>query len=41
MYTVNFVEHEPVFYQMGGYNSELRLEMFEYSGERLNTGSMK
>ena len=39
MYTVNFVEHEPVFYQMGKLQFyELRLEMFEYSGERFNTG---
>ena len=39
LYTVNFVEHEPVFYQMGALQFyELRLEMFEYSGERLNTG---
>ena len=39
MYTVNFVEHEPVFYQMGALQFyELRLEMFEYSGERLSTG---
>ena len=39
IYTVNFVEHEPVFYQMGALQFyELRLEMFEYSGERLNTG---
>ena len=39
MYTINFVEHEPVFYQMGALQFyELRLEMFEYSGERLNTG---
>ena len=39
LYTVNFVEHEPVFYQMGALQFyELRLEMFEYSGERFNTG---
>ena len=39
LYTVNFVEHEPVFYQMGSLQFyELRLEMFEYSGERFNTG---
>ena len=39
LYTINFVEHEPVFYQMGALQFyELRLEMFEYSGERLNTG---
>ena len=39
LYTISFVEHEPVFYQMGALQFyELRLEMFEYSGERLNTG---
>ena len=39
LYTVNFVEHEPVFYQMGSLQFyEVRLEMFEYSGERFNTG---
>ena len=39
LYTVNFVEHEPVFYQMGALQFyELRLEMFEYSNERLSTG---
>ena len=39
LYTINFVEHEPVFYQMGALQFyELRLEMFEYAGERLNTG---
>ena len=39
LYTINFVEHEPVFYQMGALQFyELRLEMFEYAGERLSTG---
>ena len=39
LYTVNFVEHEPVFYQMGSLQFYvLRLEMFEYGGERFNTG---
>ena len=39
MYSINFVEHEPVFYQMGTLQFyELRLEMFEYSGERFDTG---
>ena len=39
LYTINFVEHEPVFYQMGALQFyELRLEMFEYGGERFNTG---
>jgi len=39
LYTISFVEHEPVFYQMGALQFyELRLEMFEYSNERLSTG---
>ena len=39
LYTISFVEHEPVFYQMGALQFyELRLEMFEYSNERLATG---
>jgi len=39
IFTIQFVEHEPVFYQMGALQFyELRAEKFEYSGERLNTG---
>ena len=39
LYSISFVEHEPVFYQMGALQFyELRLEMFEYSNERFNTG---
>ena len=39
LYSLSFVEHEPVFYQMGQLQFyELRLEMFEYSGERFSTG---
>ena len=39
MYSISFVEHEPVFYQMGTLQFyELRLEMFEYSNERFATG---
>lgn len=39
LFTIQFVEHEPVFYQMGALQFyELRCEKFEYSGERLNTG---
>lgn len=39
LYSISFVEHEPVFYQMGQLQFyELRLEMFEYSNERFNTG---
>ena len=34
-----FVEHEPVFYQLGSlYFYELRVELFEYSNERFDTG---
>ena len=39
LFTIQFVEHEPVFYQMGALQFfELRTEKFEYAGERLNTG---
>ena len=39
VYTVKFVEHEPVFYQMGTLQFyDIVCELFEYSGERLNTG---
>ena len=39
MYTVNFVEHEPVFYQMGSLQTyDLRCELFEFSNERFETG---
>ena len=38
-YTIKFVEHEPVFYQMGSLQFyDIVCELFEYSGERLNTG---
>ena len=38
-YVVKFVEHEPVFYQMGSLQFyDLVCELFEYSSERLNTG---
>ena len=39
MFEVKFVEHEPVFYQMGALQMyDLRCEMFEYSQETFNTG---
>jgi hypothetical protein len=39
IYVVKFVEHEPVFYQMGSLQMyDLRCELFEYSNEKLNTG---
>ena len=39
IFEVKFVEHEPVFYQMGALQFyELRLEKWEYAGERLQTG---
>lgn len=39
LFEIKFVEHEPVFYQMGALQFyELRLEKFEYNGERLDTG---
>lgn len=39
MYEVKFVEHEPVFYQMGALQFwEVRCELFEYSNQRFNTG---
>ena len=39
IYTVKFVEHEPTFYQMGNLQFyDITCELFEYSGERLNTG---
>jgi hypothetical protein len=39
VYVIKFVEHESVFYQMGGLQTyDLRCELFEYSNEKLNTG---
>jgi len=39
VYVVKFVEHEAVFYQMGSLQMyDLRCELWEYSGEDLNTG---
>lgn len=39
LYEIKFVEHEPVFYQMGALQFyDCRVELFEYSNERFRTG---
>ena len=39
VYEIKFVEHEPVFYQMGALQMyDLRVELYEYSNETFNTG---
>lgn len=39
IFQVKFVEHEPVFYQMGALQMfDLKCELFEYSNEIMNTG---
>ena len=39
IFEVMHVEHESIFYQMGQLQTyDLRCELFEYSGERFNTG---
>ena len=39
MFVVQHVEHESIFYQMGSLQTyDLRCELYEYSGERFNTG---
>lgn len=39
LYQVKFVEHEPVFYQIGALQMyDLRCELFEYSNEKFETG---
>lgn len=39
VFEIKFVEHEPIFYQFGKLQMyDLKLELFEYSGELLNTG---
>jgi hypothetical protein len=39
VFVIKFVEHEPVFYQMGALQMyDLKCELFEYSSEKLNTG---
>ena len=38
-FSIKFVEHEPTFYQMGSLQFyDITCELFEYSGERINTG---
>lgn len=39
IFQIKFVEHEPVFYQIGSLQMyDLKCELFEYSNETLNTG---
>ena len=39
IFQVKFVEHEPVFYQMGALQMyDLKCELFEYSNEKFRTG---
>lgn len=39
LFEIKFVEHEPHFYQLGAqYFYDLKIELFEYSNERFNTG---
>jgi len=39
VFQIKFVEHEPVFYQMGSLQMyDLKCELFEYSNEKMNTG---
>jgi hypothetical protein len=39
LYEVKFVEHEAIFYQMGALQTyDLRLELFQYSHEKFDTG---
>lgn len=39
VFEIKFVEHEPVFYQMGSLQMyDLKCELYEYSNERFNTG---
>lgn len=39
IFQIKFVEHEPVFYQMGALQMyDLKCELFEYSNELFNTG---
>lgn len=39
MFEIQHVEHEAIFYQMGSLQTyDLRCELFEYSGERFQTG---
>jgi hypothetical protein len=39
IFEIKFVEHEPIFYQMGALQMyDLKCELFEYNGEMFNTG---
>ena len=39
MFVIQHVEHESIFYQMGSLQTyDLRCELYEYSGERFDTG---
>lgn len=39
IWQIKFVEHEAIFYQVGSLQTyDLTCELFEYSGEKLNTG---
>lgn len=39
LFQIKFVEHEAIFYQLGSLQTyDIRCELFEYSGERLETG---
>ena len=39
IFQIKFVEHEAIFYQMGSLQTfDLECELFDYSGEMLNTG---
>lgn len=39
IFEIKFVEHEAIFYQLGSLQTfDLRCELFEYSGEKFNTG---
>jgi hypothetical protein len=39
MFVIQHVEHESIFYQMGSLQTyDLRCDLFEYSGERFDTG---
>jgi len=39
IFEIKFVEHEPTFYQMGSLQFyDITCELFEYAGERMNTG---
>jgi hypothetical protein len=42
IFEIKHVEHEAIFYQMGSLQTyDLRVELFEYSNERFNTGVLE